>query len=146
MSTAQKAISRAEMLKLSLLKYPINPETVKARPGQRNLHELIRHFPGQGKNMRVFRKDWPENTYYHIQYVRVGKQNNPKYYAVKYTDGELSSHKFERIKGAQKRGIWQFDINDAFELTEEEIIEMKAKEAKSEANVETKNDDEKSEE
>ena len=56
--------------------------------------------------MRVYRKDWDEDTYYEIKYVRYGKQNQPKYYAVKYRGGELASHKFEKIKGAQKRGIW----------------------------------------
>jgi hypothetical protein len=32
--------------------------------GQKNLIELISRYPGYGKGFKVFKKTWPENSYY----------------------------------------------------------------------------------
>ena len=32
--------------------------------GQKNLIELISRYPGFGRGFKVFKKTWPENSYY----------------------------------------------------------------------------------
>ena len=41
----------------------------------------------------------------------------------------MQSTSFEQLKGSQKRGIWQYDINNAFSFTEEEVAKMEEEEA-----------------
>ena len=69
--------------------------------------------------MKVFRKTWPENTYWHIMHVQMTSDKSAKFFGIKYENGILSSNKVDKIPGVAKRGIWQFDINNSFTLEEE---------------------------
>ena len=82
-------IIKSQFIKRALLKNPINENLIKAQHGERSLAELISRFPKKGKGMKVWKKTWPENSYYHIMHVH---QNTPKtyrYYGVKYWDGQI---------------------------------------------------------
>jgi len=37
--------------------------------GQKNLIELISRYPGYGKGFKVFKKTWPEDSYYQVKDV-----------------------------------------------------------------------------
>ena len=51
-------------------------------------------------------------------------------YGLQYWNGELQKHKIAGIPGVHKRGIWQFDVNGAFEIPEPtpEVTEEKVEE------------------
>ena len=81
---------------------------------------MVTRFPGKGKGMKVFRKTWPENTYWQVMHVEMTSEKTAKFFGIKYENGKLCSTKVDKIPGVAKRGIWQFDINGAFSLSEEE--------------------------
>ena len=108
-------IRRAAQFKFPLL------DTVKSKPGQRNLQEMIGQFPKQGKDMKIFKKYWPDNSYYKIYHIQRNQADSDRYYGLKYWKGKLVSHKVEKIRGVKKRGLWRFEIDSAFELTEDDI-------------------------
>ena len=59
-----QSIKKADTFaKIAMAKYPM-PENVKVRPGAYNLWELVGRFPKRGVGMKVFRKDWPDNSYW----------------------------------------------------------------------------------
>ena len=53
-------------------------------------------------------------------HVEMTSEKTAKFFGIKYENGKLSSTKVDKIPGVAKRGIWQFDINGAFSLSEEE--------------------------
>jgi hypothetical protein len=71
--------------------------------------------------MKVYRKNWPENCYWEVYYAHMRSVKTGRLYGIKYWQGERISNKIDKIPGVMKRGIWQYDINGAFELTEEQI-------------------------
>ena len=101
-----------QVIRKALLKYP-QLDSVKegSRTGQRNLVELIARFPQNGKGMRVFRKSWPEDSYWQVWKVQMTSEKAGRVYGVRYWKGELLSSKIDKINGASKRGIWQYDIS-----------------------------------
>ena len=110
----------SNFIKAALQKYPLN-SAVGAKSGQRNLMELVSRFPKQGAGMRVFKKSWPDNCYWEINYAHMRSVKTGRLYGIQYWNGERKSNKIDKIPGVLKRGVWQFDINGAFELTEDEI-------------------------
>ena len=103
-------------------KYPIDA-AVKAKPGERNLVELIGRFPQNGKGMKVFKKTWPDDCYWLIYDVKMRSAQSARMYGLHYWNGELQKHKIAHIPGVHKRGIWQFDVNGAFEIPEPQLEE-----------------------
>jgi small subunit ribosomal protein S34 len=79
---------------------------VSAKPGQRNLVELISRFPKQGAGIKVFKKTWPENCYWHVFYTKMSTDKAGRMYGIKYWEGERISNKIDKIPGVMKRGIW----------------------------------------
>ena len=73
--------------------------------------------------MKVFRKTWPENCYYHLYWGSLKDNKSGKLYGIKYWNGERVKDKIEPIRGASKRGIWQFDTNGVLDITAEEVAE-----------------------
>jgi len=71
--------------------------------------------------MKVYRKTWPENCYWEVYYAHMRSVKTGRLYGIKYWQGERISDKIDKIPGVMKRGIWQYDINGAFELTEQQI-------------------------
>ena len=39
-----------------------------------------------------------------------------------FKDGERVSNKIDKIHGVHKRGVWQYDMNDAFEMADVEDL------------------------
>ena len=118
MSAPQKAakaatttVNNMSLIRKALLKYP-QLDSVKdsSRTGQRNLIELLMRFPKNGKGMRVYRKSWPENCYWQIWSTHMTSEKTARIYGVKYWNGKLISQSIDKINGANKRGIWQYDI------------------------------------
>ena len=115
------------MLKKALFQnFPVNP-AVTAKPGMRNLPELIGHFPKNGKGMKVFKKTWPDNCYWLVYDVKMKSHQSGRMYGLHYWNGELQKHKIACIPGVHKRGIWQYDVNDAFEVPEPQNEEIEEK-------------------
>ena len=106
------------LIKRALQKYPV-PETLTSKPGERNLIELLSRFPNKGVGMKVYRKTWPENCYWHIYYNKLTSEKSGKVFGIKYWNDEMQDKKIAKIPGAMKRGIWQFDMNDTITLTPE---------------------------
>ena len=92
--------------------------------------------------MKVYKKTWPDNCYWHIMYSQLSKSNNVKLYGIKYWNGEIEHRKVAKIPGIRKRGIWQFDINDALHFTEDEILEFQNSQLKAENIEDTKEEEE----
>jgi len=80
--------------------------------GQRNIVELISKYPGYGKDFKIFRSSWPENSFIHIKRVELFSGRFGRMRGVKYWNGERASTKVEPIKGLLKRGVWQYDCSD----------------------------------
>jgi len=95
--------------------YPL-PSSVKPRPGAHNLPELVTRFPDNGKGMKAFRKSWPADSYWLLMHINITSNKTARLYGIQYWKGELISDKVAKVRGATKRGIWQFDINGAFGL------------------------------
>ena len=86
-----------EFAKIAMRKFPI-AETVKAKPGQYNLHELIGRFPQRGVGLKVMRKHWPDNTYWEVLHAQQKPDKNLRLYGVKYWNGKLVSQSVQRIR------------------------------------------------
>ena len=71
--------------------------------------------------MKVFKKTWPENCYYHLYWASLKNNKSGKLYGIKYWNGERVKDKIEAVRGASKRGIWQYDLNGVLEITDEEM-------------------------
>jgi hypothetical protein len=110
-------MSSSNFIKCALQKYPLN-SAVTAKSGQRNLIELVSRFPKQGSGMKVYRKTWPENSYWEVYYANMTAAKAGRLYGIKFWQGERISNKIDKIPGVMKRGVWQYDINDAFKLTD----------------------------
>ena len=110
----------SNFIKAALQKYPLH-EAVGAKPGQRNLIEMVTRFPKQGTGMKVFKKTWPEDCYWEIYYAHMRSVKTGRLYGIKYWQGERISNKIDKIPGVLKRGVWQYDINNAFELSDKQI-------------------------
>jgi len=39
-------------------------ETIKAKPGQLNIIEMVTRFPKNGLGVKIYKKTWPENSYW----------------------------------------------------------------------------------
>ena len=89
-------------------------------PGQRNIVELISKYPGYGRNFKIYRASWPEDSFIHInrvelfvsftltinKYIFQQSGRFGRMWGVKYWKGERQSTKVEPIKGLLKRGVW----------------------------------------
>ena len=102
MQTIQKADLFA---RTAMRKFPL-ADSVKAKPGQLSLTEMITRYPNKGVGMKVWRKTWPANSYWQVMHAEHRPQKNTKLYGVLYWDGELKSGAMDKIRGASKRGCW----------------------------------------
>ena len=65
--------ARRKLFEKAIKKFTIK-ELVKHQSigsGQKNLIELISRYPGFGKDFKVFKKTWPENSYYKVKQVEL---------------------------------------------------------------------------
>jgi hypothetical protein len=65
--------ARRKLFEKAIKKFTIK-ELVKHQSigsGQKNLIELISRYPGFGKGFKVFKKTWPENSYYELKNVEL---------------------------------------------------------------------------
>ena len=85
---------------------------------------MISRFPQQGAGMKVFKKTWPENCYWEVYYAKMSSQKAGRLYGLKYWQGDRLSTKIDKIPGVMKRGVWQYDINNAFQLTDKEMARL----------------------
>ena len=90
---------------------------------------MLSRFPRRGLGMKVFRKTWPENCFWEVHYDVLKKNKPAKLYGIKFWNGEMMKSKVEKIPGANKRGIWQYDMNDTVQLSPEDIAAFEAQEA-----------------
>ena len=79
---------------------------------------MITRFPHNGRGMKVWRKTWDESNYFLVKHVEMSTKKSARMYGLKFQNNELVGNKVERIRGVTKRGIWQFDYNEAFEVPE----------------------------
>ena len=122
MSRLQKSLKPEELFRVAKFAYPPLQATT-SKPGQQNLYDMIGRFPGRGVGFKVFRKSWPEESYWHIKFADKLSPCGKKFrvYGVKYWKGQLVSDSISRINGANKRGIWQFDMNGKISLSDHQI-------------------------
>ena len=71
--------------------------------------------------MKVYRKSWPNDSFWKIYHIERSKADSMRYFGLKYWKGNLISTKVEKICGVKKRGTWQYEIDGAFEVTERDI-------------------------
>ena len=64
-------------------------EGVLAKPGQRNLIEMVGQYPKRGVGMKVFRKTWPDESYWLIMRSEAKPNKNLRLYGVQYWAGQL---------------------------------------------------------
>ena len=51
------------VIKRALQRFAIK-ETVKAKPGQFSIVEMVSRFPKNGLGVKIYKKTWPENSYW----------------------------------------------------------------------------------
>ena len=56
-------IMSESLIKRSLQQFPLK-ETIKAKPGQLNIIEMVTRFPKNGLGVKIYKKTWPENSYW----------------------------------------------------------------------------------
>ena len=119
MNTPKHVVDKADFIRKALAKYPVH-QTITSKSNQRNLPEMISRYPKYGKGFKVFKKTWPEDHFWQIYHVVPGTKKSAKIYGIMYKDGERISNNIDKIHGVHKRGIWQYDINGAFEMADVE--------------------------
>ena len=60
---------QSEFVKAALNRYPRNP-AITSTKADLNLTELIGRFPKNGNGFKVFKKTWPEKTYWKIMHIK----------------------------------------------------------------------------
>eukprot|EP00356_Strombidium_inclinatum_P016399 CAMPEP_0170491620 /NCGR_PEP_ID=MMETSP0208-20121228/11156_1 /TAXON_ID=197538 /ORGANISM="Strombidium inclinatum, Strain S3" /LENGTH=74 /DNA_ID=CAMNT_0010767221 /DNA_START=249 /DNA_END=470 /DNA_ORIENTATION=- len=55
-----------------------------------------------------------------------------RFYGIKYWNGERTINHIAKIPGVNKRGIWQFDVNDTFSVDYTEFQNFKKNHEKKE--------------
>ena len=58
--------------------------SITAPSGQMTLPELIGRYPKFGNSMKVYKKTWPEDTYWKIMHVTKKTPKSIRYYGIKY--------------------------------------------------------------
>ena len=56
-------IMTESVIKRALQRFPMK-ETVKAKPGQFSIVEMVSRFPKNGLGVKIYKKTWPENSYW----------------------------------------------------------------------------------
>ena len=56
-------IMSESLIKRALQLFPLK-ETIKAKPGQLNIIEMVTRFPKNGLGVKIYKKTWPENSYW----------------------------------------------------------------------------------
>ena len=56
-------IMSESLIKRALQQFPMK-ETIKAKPGQLNIIEMVTRFPKNGLGVKIYKKTWPENSYW----------------------------------------------------------------------------------
>ena len=56
-------IMSESLIKRALQQFPLK-ETIKAKPGQINIIEMVTRFPKNGLGVKIYKKTWPENSYW----------------------------------------------------------------------------------
>jgi hypothetical protein len=56
-------IMSESLIKRALQQFPLK-ETIKAKPGQLNIIEMVTRFPKNGLGVKIYKKTWPENSYW----------------------------------------------------------------------------------
>ena len=107
--------------------------------GQKNLVELISRYPQHGNGFKVYKKTWPEDSYWQLKDVQMlvsltnFAQNfnrtctpffdvliallfqngrNARLYGVQFWKGKMISKKVEQVPGVLKRGMWQYTVDE----------------------------------
>ena len=68
MEEAKRALFDRAIRKYAL-KELVKPSTLGA--GQHNLVELVGRYPGHGLSFKVFKKTWPEGSFWHVKSVQM---------------------------------------------------------------------------
>ena len=101
--------ARRKLFEKAIKKFTIK-ELVKHQSigsGQKNLIELISRYPGFGRDFKVFKKTWPENSYYKIKQVELFVScipNTSHFYCVEWTLWQTS-----RDEVLERRACWYQD-------------------------------------
>ena len=64
-------------------------ETIKAKPGQFSIIEMVSRFPKNGLGVKIFKKTWPENSYWKIMHANLKGEKGGKLFGVQYWQGSL---------------------------------------------------------
>ena len=74
--------------------------------------------------MKVYKKCWPENSYWHVYHTKMTGTKTGRLYGIKYWNGEMTKRKIDKIPGVMKRGVWQFDTNGVIDVSEKELQDV----------------------
>ena len=77
-----------KLMQLMRSKYPL-PAAVTSKASERNLYELVKRFPKNGKGMKAYRRHWPEGSYWEIWNIKPTSDKTARMYGVKYWQGEI---------------------------------------------------------
>ncbi len=81
---------------------------------------MLSRYPGYGVGFKVYRKWWPEGMFYQVKQVHLLSPRYGRMLGIKYKDGKIAGNKIERIEEILKRGMWNYQLNDAA-FTEQQV-------------------------
>mmetsp|Transcript_14824 Transcript_14824/g.25211 ORF Transcript_14824/g.25211 Transcript_14824/m.25211 type:complete len:112 (-) Transcript_14824:289-624(-) len=84
----QRLLNQRQFYEVARQAYPLSAE-VTAKPGFLSLPEMLGAFPKRGLGMKVYKKTWPENSYWLVKHVIYTSPKYSRYYGVKYWQGEI---------------------------------------------------------
>jgi hypothetical protein len=79
-----------------------------------NLIEAIHIYPNHGVGFRIAKVHWPENQYIHVTKVDLESNRLGRVFGKIYKDGKLLSENLIDVDGTSTRGLWRYDLGDAF--------------------------------
>lgn len=109
MQGARKHFTLQDLIKHEKLKY-------------KNLVEMISEYPNNGIGFRISKIYWPENHYIKIFKVDLETNRSGKVYGRKYIDGVATSDRVFEVDRASTRGLWRYDLGDAFHQADNGLI------------------------
>ena len=112
--------ARRLLYEKAIKKFTLQEITKHRTIKQKNLVEMLSRYPGYGTGFKVYRKWWPEGMFYHVRSVNLLSPRHGRLTGILYKNNQLAGNKIVKIEEVLKRGMWNYQLNDAA-LTEQEV-------------------------
>ena len=112
--------ARRLLYEKAIKKFTLQEITKHRTIKQKNLVEMLSRYPGYGTGFKVYRKWWPEGMFYHVRSVNLLSTRYGRLSGILYKENQIAGNKIVKIEEVLKRGMWNYQLNDAA-MTEQSV-------------------------